>query len=138
MDWHGWGPRASVDFALTAHTTLHAGGAVTTNLPNLWLDNYVTGGIPFIVQPVVTARRGIPVPFRDSAVPLAIPAPYTTQERLLFPTGDTSNVAANTQIDLQRFQNDLEALTPGHEVQLLSIGPIARDFRREWIATSAR
>jgi hypothetical protein len=87
------------------------------------------------VQPVVTARRGIPVPFRDSAVPLAIPAPYTTQERLLFPTGDTSNVAANTQIDLQRFQNDLEALTPGHEVQLLSIGPIARDFRDGYIGT---
>ena len=46
MDWHGWGPRVSVDFAATLHTTLHAGGAITTILPNLWQDNFVTGSFP--------------------------------------------------------------------------------------------
>src|SRR5215475_18372 len=38
-DKRGWGPRVSVDFAATKHTTLHAGAALTTVLPNLWLQN---------------------------------------------------------------------------------------------------
>jgi hypothetical protein len=46
LDQHGWGPRASVDFAAARHTTLHAGAAMTTLLPNLWLQNFVTGGFP--------------------------------------------------------------------------------------------
>src|SRR6266849_2456584 len=51
MDWNGWGPRLSLDYGLTKHTTLHAGGAITTILPNLWLQNYVTGAFPFVFQP---------------------------------------------------------------------------------------
>ena len=39
MDWNGWGPRLAVDYGLTKHTTLHAGGTITTILPNLWLEN---------------------------------------------------------------------------------------------------
>ncbi len=135
LDWNGLGPRASIDYAVTPHTTIHAGGAITTILPNLWLDNYVTGGIPFVVQPLVTARPEIPVPFQNTVVPLTVPAPYTTQGQLLFPTGNAANGPANTQIDLQRFQSDLEANTPGHEVQLFSTGIIARDFRNGYIGT---
>jgi hypothetical protein len=135
MDWRGLGPRVSVDFAVTKRTTIHAGGAITTLLPNLWQDNFVTGGIPFVFQPLDTALPGIPVPFHNTAVPLALPTPYTTSGQLLFPDGDSSRVAANTQIDLRRFQNDLSALTPGHEVQLLSTGVIARTFRNGYIGT---
>ena len=29
QDWSGWGPRLSVDYAVTSHTVLHAGGAIT-------------------------------------------------------------------------------------------------------------
>ena len=135
MDWRGLGPRVSLDFAVNKRTTIHAGGAITTILPNLWQDNFVTGGIPFVVQPLETALPGIPVPFHNTAVPLAVPPAYTASGQLLFPNGDSSGVAANTQIDLQRFQNDLEDLTPGHEVQLLSTGVIARSFRNGYIGT---
>jgi hypothetical protein len=135
MDWNGWGPRTSVDYAASKHTTLHAGGAITTILPNLWQDNFVTGGIPFVFQPLVTAMKDVPVPFQDAVVALTLPAPYTTQGQLLFASGDTSRVPANTQIDLQRFQNDLAALTPGHEAQLFSTAAIARNFRNGYIAT---
>ena len=135
MDWNGLGPRVSVDFAITNRTTIHAGGAITTILPNLWQDNFLTGGIPFVFQPLDTALAGIPVPFHNTAVPLALPQPYTTGGQLLFPNGDSSTVAANTPIDLQRFQKDLEDLTPGHEVQLLSTGVIARTFRNGYIGT---
>jgi len=135
LDRNGWGPRISLDFAATKHTTLHAGGAITTLLPNLWLQNYVTGGFPLTFQPVVTAKPGVPVPFSDEVVPLTLPDPYTTSGQLLFPNGDSSHVAANTVIDLQRYQNDLAALTPGHEVQLFVPAAISRNFKNGYLGT---
>jgi Carboxypeptidase regulatory-like domain/TonB dependent receptor len=135
MDWNGWGPRVSVDYAVSKHTTVHVGGAITTNLPNLWQDNFVTGAIPFVLQPLVTAQPGVAIPFSNRVVPLTLPAPYTTSGQLLFASGDSSKVAANTQMDWQRFQRDLEALTPGDEVQLFSSPAIARNFRNGYIGT---
>jgi len=135
VDWNGWGPRVSIDYAISKHTTVHAGGAITTLLTNLWQDNFVTGGFPLTFAPVVTALADVPVPFHAGAVPLTLPAPYTTQGQLLFASGSSANVPANTPIDLQRFQNDLAAITPGHEVQLFTAGVIDRHFRNGYIGT---
>jgi len=136
LDRNGWGPRVAADFAATKHTTLHAGGAITTMLPNLWLQNFVTGGFPLTFQPLVTALPGVPVPFSNSVTPLALPPPYTIGGQLLFPNGDSSRVPANTQIDLQRYQNDLAAMTPGHEVQLFGPGVISRHLKNGYIGTA--
>lgn len=135
IDWNGWGPRVSMDYAIGKRTTLHAGGAITTILTNLWQDNFVTGGFPLTFAPVVTALPGVPVPFNAGVVPLTLPAPYTTQGQLLFASGSSATVPANTPIDLQRFQNDLAAVTPGHEVQLFTAGVIDRNFRNGYIGT---
>jgi hypothetical protein len=135
MDWNGWGPRLSVDYGLTKRTTLHAGGAITTILPNLWLENYVTGAFPFIFQPLVTALPAFPLNFQDSVVPLILPSVYTTEGQLLFSSGSSSNVAPNTPMDVQRFQNDLAALTPGNQVQLFSGISFDPHFRNGYIAT---
>jgi Carboxypeptidase regulatory-like domain len=135
MDWDGWGPRVSVDYGVGKHTTLHAGGAITTLLTNLWQDNFVTGGFPLVFSPVVTALPGVSVPFQNTAVPLNLPQPYTVQGQPLFPNGNSANLPANSQIDLQRYQNDLAAITPGHEIQLFSAGIIARNFRNGYIGT---
>ena len=135
LDWRGFGPRISLDYAVSPKTVIHAGGAITTILPNLWQDNFVTGGIPLIFQPVTTALPGVPVPFHNTAVPLDLPPAYTLNGQLLFPNGDSSNVPANTQIDLQRFQKDLAALTPGDQAQLLTASAISRNFQNGYIAT---
>ena len=135
MDWNGWGPRISVDYAVNKRTSVHAGGAITTILPNLWQDNFVTGGIPLAFQPIVTALPDVPVPFHNTAVPLTLPEAFTIPGQPLFPSGDSSRVAANTQIDLQKFQDDLAAITPGHEVQLFSVAVIDRHFRNGYIGT---
>ena len=135
MDWNGWGPRVSVDYRLTKHTTLHAGGAITTILPNLWLENLVTGAFPFVFQPLVTAQPGFPVKFEDSVVALTLPPVYTTQGGLLFATGNSSNVPANTPMDVQRFQNDLAALTPGNQVQLFTAISVDPHLRNGYIGT---
>ncbi len=134
LDKNGWGPRLSLDYAATKHTTLHAGGAITTILPNLWLENYVTGSFPLIFQPLVTALPDVPVPFQNTVVPEILPTVYTTQGQPLFANG-SANVPANTPIDLQRFQNDLAATTPGHEVQLFAVPVISRHFRNGYIGT---
>jgi len=134
-DWSGWGPRVSIDYAVTSHTTLHAGGAIATILPNLWQDNFVTGAFPLIFQPLVTALPDVAVPFSNVAAPVKLPIVYNTQGQPLFPGGNSSKVLPNTPVDLQRFQNDLAATTPGHEVQLFSTGIIARNFRNGYIGT---
>jgi hypothetical protein len=135
MDWNGWGPRLSLDYGLSKHTTVHAGGAITTILPNLWLENYVTGAFPFEFQPLVTALPGFPLTFRDSVTPVTLPPIYTTQGKLLFPSGSSSNIPSNTPMDVQRFQNDLAALTPGNQVQLFTAISVDPHLRNGYIAT---
>ncbi len=134
-DKKGFGPRVAADYGITKDTTLHAGGAITTLLPNLWQDNFVTGAIPFVFQPFISALPGVSVPFSSSITPITLPEPYTTSGQLLFAGGDTSKVAANTLVDLQRFQNDLAAITPGNQIQLFSTAAIDRHFRNGYIGT---
>ena len=64
---------------------------------------------------------------------MQLPPVYTTSGQLAFPTGRTSDVAPNTEIDVPRFQTDLSALTPGHQPQPLSVFGMAPDFRNGYI-----
>ncbi len=134
-DWNGWAPRLAADFRLTDRTVLHAGGAITTILPNLYQDNFLTGSIPFMFSPFVTAAPGVPVPFSNSVTPVTLPPVYTPSGELLFPDNNPANVAPNTPINIQRFQNDLTALTPGNQAQLLTTGGMAQNFRNGYIGT---
>lgn len=135
QDWNGWGPRLAIDYGLTSRTVLHAGGAITTQLPNLWQDNFLTAGIPFVFTPFVTAQKNIPVPFRNTVVPLTLPPAYDVNGNLIFPNGRSQDVRPNSVLDLQRFETDLAALTPGDQVQLPAGIGIARDFRNGYIAS---
>ena len=135
QDWSGWGPRLGLDYNVEKNTLLHAGAAITSLVPNLWQDNFLTGSMPFIFTPYVNALPGIPLPFQNGVTPVALPPVYTSAGQLLFPYGRSTIVPSNTALDLDRFQNDLAALTPGHEPQLLSVEGIAKEFRNGYIAT---
>jgi hypothetical protein len=135
QDWNGWGPRLGLDYAMGTHTVLHAGGAITSMIPNLWQDNFLTAAIPYVFAPYITALPGVAVPFQNTFVPENLPTAYNVQGQPIFATGRTQDVPANTEIDLPRFQNDLTALTPGHQLQLLSITGIARNFGNGYIGT---
>ncbi len=130
-----WGPRLALDYRLSTHTVLHAGGAITTLVTNMWQDNTLTGGIPFLFTPYVFAQPGVAVPFSNSVIPLTLPPVYTPSGQLIPPNGNPADVPPNTQIDIQRFQNDLAALTPGHELQLLTTSGLASNFRDGYIGT---
>ena len=66
-------------------------------------------------------------------MPVKLPPPYTTSGKPLFPNGDSTHVAPNTQVDLQRYQDDLKALTPGNQVQLINMTGLAKNFRNGYI-----
>ncbi|MGC1451076.1 MAG: TonB-dependent receptor [Candidatus Sulfotelmatobacter sp.] len=135
QDWNGWGPRLGLDYAAGKHTVLHAGGAINTLLPNLWQDNFLTAGIPFVFSPYITALPGIAVPFQNTYVPENLPTAYNVQGQPIFATGKSQDVPANTEMDMPRFQTDLAANTPGNQVQLLTITGIARNFGNGYIGS---
>ena len=132
-DWKGWGPRLAVDYALSNHTVLHAGGALTTRLMNLWQENSLTAAIPFVFNPYFTAQPGIAVPFSNAVVPEVLPPAYDINGNLIFPNGRTTDAKPNTVMDLQRFQDEVAALTPGNQTQLPVVYGIARNFRNGMI-----
>jgi hypothetical protein len=135
MDWRGLGPRLALDWQMTPHTVWHAGGAINTILTNIWQDNFLTGGLPYTVGPLVTAQPNVAVPFANSVTSLALPPIYTVAGQQPYAQGPSTAVPANTELDMLRFQRDLISLTPGHEPQLLGGGGISPDFRNGYIGT---
>ncbi|HEV2495529.1 MAG TPA: TonB-dependent receptor [Terriglobia bacterium] len=133
MDWRGLGPRVSIEWRATDNTTLRAAGGITTLLPNLFLDNALTGGFPYVVNPYFSAAPDEPVPFTGSVPVFYLPPVYSSQGALLF--GPSSAVPPNTAVDVQRFENDLAARTPGHQIQPLLVFGMARSFPDGYIET---
>ena len=134
QDWNGWGPRLGLDYALGRHTVLHAGGAITTEIPNLWQDNFLTAAIPYAFSLSIYAQPANPLPFQNTFVPTPLPTAYNTAGQPIFATGRSQDVPANTVIDLPRFQNELDALTPGN-VQLITGIGIVKNFGNGYIGS---
>ena len=134
-DWNGWGPRLGVDWRWDSKTVFHAGGAITTMLPNLWQVNTATGGLPYVVGPFSTAAPGRPLPFQNSVLAIAIPPVYGADGQLVYRTGKSTDVPANTEMDVLRFERDLAALSTDKEVRPVTAQGMARNFRNGYIGT---
>ncbi|MGA9056478.1 MAG: TonB-dependent receptor [Terriglobia bacterium] len=136
FDWHGWGPRLSLDWNATDKTVLHAGGAITTVLMNLWMDNFMTGGTPFVVTPLVIVMPGTPVPFENKVTTLKLPVMLTPEGQPVFTPGQpTDNLAPNTELDVVRLAEDLAAEAPGQPFRPYPLFGMAQDFRNGYIQT---
>jgi hypothetical protein len=135
MDWRGWGPRLAVEWGLNDRMLVRVGGAITTLLPNLWWDNFLTGGTPFSVYPSMTAAPGYPIPFSNTKPQLNLPDPYTPDGQLIFSTGRSTDVAQDTEMDIGRYVNELAALTPGNQVKPLTAFSIDPGFQNGTIGT---
>jgi hypothetical protein len=134
-DKKGWGPRVALRVRAARKTRLLAGAGITTLIPNLWLDNALTGGTPFVVYPRLTAASGQPVRFGSAITPEQLPAVYTTSGSLVFASGNSRNVPGNTVMDVVRFERDLAALTPDHQIAPLALWGISGDFQNGYIGT---
>lgn len=135
LDKNGWGPRAALEWRAAGGTLLRAGAGITTLLTNLYQDNQLTGGTPFVVTPRITAAPGQFVPFGAPITPAQLPPVYTLDGSLVFAAGDSSRVPGNTIMDVLRFEQGLAALSPGHQVTPLSLFGVAPDFENGYIGT---
>ena len=127
-NWKGWGPRIQAAWQVRDNLRVHAGGAVTVIPPNIWQDNFLTGSTPFAVMPRLLSASNAPISYGFQIAPSQLPRVYTTAGADMFPTGRTTTVAPNTAMDVDRYEQDVAALTPGHVVSDLILSGVNLNF----------
>jgi hypothetical protein len=127
-DWKAWDPRIQASWQVTPKFSAHAGGAITTIPPNIWQDNFLTGSTPFVIYPRLVSAPVFPVQYGYQITPSELPTTYNPQGQNIFPNGQTKSVPANTIMDVDRFEKDMAALTPGGEVSALNLSGIDPNF----------
>jgi hypothetical protein len=135
MGWNGWGPRVQVDWNAPHAVRVHAGGGITVIPPNIWQDNFLTGSTPFAVYPRVNAAKSGEIAYGFQITPGELPPTYTPGGANVFASGDPKKVPANTVMDVNRYQQDLAALAPGHQLSLLNLSAIDRRFGDGFLQT---
>ena len=135
LDKKGLAPRLALHWHAAAKTQLLAAAGITTSIPNVWQDNSLTGATPFVVYPRATAAPGQPVRFGTTITPQQLPAVYTPDGALIFGSGSSRNVKPNTLMDLSRFEADMAALSPDHQVTPLVVAGVAGNFQNGYIST---
>lgn len=135
LDKNGWGPRLSAEWRVTRKTLFRAGGGITTLLTNLYQDNTLTGGTPFVLYPRLTAAPGQFITFGRTLTPQDLPPVYATNGSLVFASGDSKRVPGNTLMDVLRFERGLAALSPDHQITPLSVFGMSRDFQNGYIGS---
>ncbi|MBZ5626423.1 MAG: TonB-dependent receptor [Acidobacteriia bacterium] len=135
LDKNGLGPRVAVEWRMTQSTVLRAGGAITTLLTNIWQDNSLTGSTPFVVYPRLTAAPGQSIRFGMTIAPQQLPPVYTTGGLPVFASENSKLVPGNTLMDVDRYERDLAALSPDHQVTPLVVAGIANNFQNGYIGT---
>jgi hypothetical protein len=135
MDWNGWGPRLAFGWKLNDKTIIHGGGSITTLLPILWQVNLVTGGLPFVVSLYEAAAPGAPIPYSASPQPVNLPGIYSPTGELIYASGDSMAVAPNTEMDINRFERDLAALSPDKQVRAVSGAGMTKNMRNGYVGS---
>jgi len=123
-EWKEFAPRIQASWQLTPRFTAHAGGAITTIPPNIWQDNFLTGSTPFVFYPRLVSASVFPINYGFQLTPAQLPTIETPQGQNIFASGHTTSVPANTVMDVDRFEKDMAALTPGGVVSPLNLSSI--------------
>jgi hypothetical protein len=134
-NWNGWGPRVQVNWNTPWALHIHAGGAITVIPPNIWQDNLLTGSTPYVVYPRVNAATNGEVAYGFQITPTELPQVFNTAGVNVLATGDPKKVPPNTVMDVNRYQQDLAALSPSHQLSLLSLAGIDRHFGNGFLQT---
>jgi carboxypeptidase family protein len=127
-DWNGWGPRVQAAWGVTSKLSFHAGGGITIIPPNIWQDNFLTGSTPFAVYPRLLSASDAPIQYGFQLTPSELPNTYTPQGVNIFASGNTKSVPPNTVMDVNRYEQDMAALTPNGVVSALNLSGIDRSF----------
>ena len=130
---NNWGPRTELDYRFTDHFRGHAGASLTTIPQNIWQTNLLTGSLPFVFYPRITASPSDQISYGFQITPAQIPRAYTPQGQDIFASGRPNDVPANTVLDVNRLESDLAALSG--QPSPLNVQAIGRDFGNAALAT---
>jgi hypothetical protein len=126
--WNGWGPRIEASWQATSKFVAHAGGGVTVIPPNLWQDNFLTGAAPFSVMPRLLSASVAPIAYGFKLTPAQLPDAVTPDGQDILHNGNTKEIAPNTVMDVDRYEQELAALTPGGIVSDIAINGMTENF----------
>ena len=132
-EMNNWGPRVELDYRFSDRLQVHAGAGLTTIPPNIWQDNNLTGGLPFVIYPRVTAAPGSQIPYGFQISPSSLPRAYTPDGADIFAGGRSNDVPANTVLDVARLERGI-ALVSG-QPSPLNVQGISRDFGNAALGT---
>ena len=135
FDWGGVAPRVQLDWKVKDTLHIHAGGGLTTIPPNIWQDNFLTGAVPFVIYPHITAAVGSPLLYGFRITSAQLPTFYTPSGQDVFAGGNPKSVPSNTVLDVERYQRDLAALSPGSQFTPLNLTGIDRNFGNAYLQT---
>jgi len=130
----GLDPRVQLDWLAGRQVHVRAAGGITTIPPNLFQDNSLTGSTPFVANPRLTSTAAAPIPYGFQITSGELPGVYTPEGADIFANG-TKAVPANTVMDLNRYQQDLAALSPTHQITPLTINSIDPAFGNAYLQT---
>jgi hypothetical protein len=134
-NWHEFEPRVQATWQAAKNLQAHAGGGITAIPPNIWQDNFLTGSTPFAVYPRAVANSGAPIPYGFQITPAELPQVYTPSGANVFASGNSKAVAPNTVMDVNRYEQDMAALTPGHVVSALNLSGVDPSFNNATLYT---
>jgi len=134
-NWNGWGPRVHLVWSAPHALRVQVGAAITVIPPNIWQDNFLTGSTPYVVYPRVNAAQNGEIAYGFQITPDELPPVYNTAGMNVLASGNSKQVPANTVMDVNRYQQDLAALSPSHQLSLLSLSGIDRRFGNAFLQT---
>lgn len=130
---NNWAPRVAADWGATPHLFVHAGAGLTTVPPNIWQDNYLTGSIPFVFYPRITATPGSQIAYGFQIQPSQLPRVYTPAGQDIFNGRRPNDVPVNTIFDVDRFERDLASVDG--QPSALNVQAIGRDMGNAMLGT---
>ena len=128
-----WAPRVELDYRLSEKLRAHAGGALTTIPPNIFQDNDLTGALPFVIYPRVTASPGVRLAYGFQIDPAQLPRVYTPGGADIFASGRPNDVPANTVLDIERLERDIAAVSG--QPSPLNVQAVSRRFGNATLGT---
>ena len=134
-NWNGWGPRIHASWQIAGNLQASVGGAITVIPPNIWQDNFNAANTPLVVTPRPVAAPGAPIQYGFQITPAELPVVYTPSGMNIFASGNPKAVAPNTVMDVNRYEQDMAALTPGHGVIDLNLAGIGSSFENATLYT---
>jgi hypothetical protein len=126
-DWNAWEPRLQATWQISKKISAHAGSSIMFIPPNIWQDNFLTGSTPFAVYPRLLSASNAPIPYGFKLTPAQLPKAYTPDGVNIL-AGATKSIAPNTVMDMNRYEQDVAALTKGNVVSDLNLSGIDRGF----------